>query len=701
MARRILFFLLAFVCVATFANPVSKEEAKSKAMEFLTNTSIRKAMPANGSMQLSDAVESTEYYVFNIGNDSGFLLMSASDLTQPILGYSENGSFDLSNMPLPMAEWLEELSAGIQAIERHEAKLTANNTNGPRKALGTKNAIPYLVPSKWNQGDPYNALCPEHESGICATGCVATAMAQVMYYWRWPQEACTNIPAYTWNYNGKGTVLPEMESTTFNWDAMTDTYDSSSSPSSKSEVAKLMRYVGQALQMGYGPASGAGVGMPPFALAKYFDYDPGCHHVGHDVYNYLDWENLIYSEIAAGRPILMNAHCAGDNGGGHEFVVDGYDGNGYYHINWGWGGMNDGYFLLTVMNPDEQGIGGSDSADGYSMGQGIVVGVQPNRGEPFVEDYHVTISDVSVTRTELTRSNKSRKFIATISYRFGNGMKDTYEFEHGFALYDAEGCLVSEPSSKESITMGTGTTTRNAGCQFGGNIDDGTYYLKGCSRIKGTEEWIPDDGSNEYVITAIVHDELNCTLSVGKKRDLSVTEFNLIGSGSVGAKQKVEVKIQNNGFDYYGDLYLLEDGMWKSGNCVYLPSGKTTTVYFNYTPEKSGNHRLTISTSTSTGNSIYTENRTISEESKSTLSYTTSILSNWEPSGGSNVVYGNQFRIKVTIKNAGPDAYNDYIEVSPWEVSGGYYWKRASYKQDVSIEPKSTQILEFTIPDLN
>lgn len=703
------FLLALFVLVANvaMANPVSKSTAKGLAAQFLTSSRLHKAKGLAENVKLTDAYEASGYYVFNVGEKNGYMILSASDKTQPVLGYSDSGEFDLNAMPLPMQEWLAELTTAINGIEGGTLKLVAplQSPEGPQRVKSvTKTAIPYLVTCKWNQGGPYNDLCPDHSGGRCATGCVATAMAQVMYYWKCPQQECNAIPDYRWNHDGTSTLLKGYEPYRFNWEAMTDTYSDASTSASKKAVAELMRYVGQAVQMGYGPASGAGIGMIAPALINYFGYDESAHHVGHDEFTYQEWEDLIYSEIAAGRPILMNAHCAGDNGGGHEFVIDGFDGNGYYHVNWGWGGMDDGYFLLTVMSPDNQGIGGSDSSDGYSMGQGIVIGIQPSSGESQEKEPEVVrknIGNLKINKTSLTRTRKGGAFSVTITFSMGTSLQQEYDFDNTFTLYDAAGNIVKESCGAEykvHLSPGTWWPERTLVATFGQNCDPGTYYLKGRSRQSGTTEWNLDRYGDKYYIRAEITDDYHCDVYVCPETKLNVQELKVIGTQSVGSEQKVETVITNEGDDFYGDLYLLEDGVWKSGNCVFLPGGKTNSVFFKYKPETVKEHALAVSRTDNSSGIIWSTKFTPAESTRARLTYSAKILSEGDTNGN---IYGNKLRLELTVRNSGADPYNSFIEVSPWEVSGGMYWKRASYKQNIYVPERGTTVVIFEIPDLN
>ena len=274
-------FLLASARV--WAGPITKETAMANARDFIGGTlksNVRKAPGINRQASLKTVMEDKDYYVFNVGDNEGFVIASGSDKTQPILGYSDTGRIDPANMPDPLKAWFNELPTAIQSQETgigQRRSLAPDRRRAPK--VKTKNAIPVLVSSRWNQGDPYNLLTPEcigddgNMQSHSATGCVATAMAQVMYYWKWPQEACKTIPSYSSDWNMQRT-LPELEPKAFDWDNMIDVYTSAATNAQKNAVAELMLYVGHSIKMGYGPASGAWSGNCAIALRNYYDYDP-------------------------------------------------------------------------------------------------------------------------------------------------------------------------------------------------------------------------------------------------------------------------------------------------------------------------------------------------------------------------------------------------------------------------------------------
>lgn len=273
-----------------------------------------------------------------------------------------------------------------------------------------------------------------------------------MYYWKWPQEECKTIPSYTYNWSGNNRTTDELPPIKFNWDAMTDEYNSKSSQESKMAVAELMLYAGHGMKSGYAGATGATSGNALSALQNYFGYSKDAYNTNHLRYTFQEWEDLFYNEIAAGRPILMGADNY-ERTGGHEFVCDGYDSkNGLYHINWGWGGWDDGYFVLTVMAPDNQGIGGSTDANGYSMGQNICVNLRPAYDGVDEENVIASISLINAGQSKL-RKDAQNTFSLNFSYTLRTILLHQYDIEHAFRLLSENGDIVTDQLSQETKTM--------------------------------------------------------------------------------------------------------------------------------------------------------------------------------------------------------------------------------------------------------
>lgn len=605
--------LMAAGCSMVFADAISEEQALANAGKFIEQNSSQSTMRriAGKKPMLKKAMQSRGYYAFNVGGDQGYIITSGSDLTQPVLGYSDQGALDPANMPEALKAWLESLDAAVEGIEagvQQEKTLTANSV----ARVADKKAIEPLVKSRWNQGDPYNLMTPSYidkNSGKfnehSATGCVATATSQIMYYWKWPQEACATIPSYTYNWSGNNKTTNELPSVVFNWDAMTDTYNSSSSQESKEAVAQLMLYAGHGMKSGYAGATGATSGNALNALKDYFGYTQKAYNIGHLNYTFQEWEDLLYNELAAGRPILMGADNY-ERTGGHEFVCDGYDGNGLYHMNWGWGGYQDGYFVLTVMAPDSQGIGGSSDANGYSMGQNVCINLRPEYDTPDEETVRASISAISSGLSKLTKDSEG-VFSLNFSYTIRTILLHAYNVEHALRVVASDGTVVADELSLSSRKMEPKSRYNLSASLKLTDLADGTYVVRGISREAGSDEWIYDDNSDRnYVEIVVKGDEMYVTVKPGQGTKLVVNSLRLEGASVPGNWQKVIYNITNIGRDFYGETYMFVDGKRSSGNTISIPSGETVDVYYKFKPSNEpGAHNFLLSHST-TINDAYT-----------------------------------------------------------------------------------------------
>lgn len=365
----VLFFLIALVSTICPAQPVSRETARQAAKTFLDNNGASSAELAD----VSAAAGFDHLYVFT--TDKSFVLMAADSRVQPVLGYSLNGPFETEDMPDNKRAWIQEYSDGIQYAIEHQTRASAETSRHWRDLLdGDPNAgrattvVGPLIRTQWNQGSPYNLLCP---SGS-VTGCVATAMAQVMKYWNYPEHG---IGSHSYVHSTYGELSADFQNTTYDWANMSNTYGNSSTQAQKMAVATLMYHCGVSVNMNYSPnASGAGSAIVAEALKTYFNYSSEV--VYHDRSGYDDdvWIGMLKADLDLERPIW---YCGSGSGGGHAFVFDGYNSNDYFHVNWGWGGYCDEYYVITNLNPGPGGIG-SGSNGIYNDGQGAVIGIHPS-----------------------------------------------------------------------------------------------------------------------------------------------------------------------------------------------------------------------------------------------------------------------------------------------------------------------------------
>ncbi len=281
--------------------------------------------------------------------------MAADDRARPILGYADSGTFDYNSLPPALNEMLTIYAHQIERLG--EIKTKSDSTVRVKRAIRRTSSIMAdvtpLLSTTWDQGGPYNAYCPTQGDATALTGCVATAMAQIANYHEYPTGQVPSLEAYTSETNKINVTA--WSATTFDWDNMLDSYSGSYSSEQEAAVATLMRYCGQAAKMDYGFTSGAYNGDALYALKEKLGYNTYADFKSAASYSANGWENLIYKEVAEGRPVYYSA-LNGDIGcevSGHAFIIDGYKSEGnYFHVNWGWGGAADGYFNLFALDPN-------------------------------------------------------------------------------------------------------------------------------------------------------------------------------------------------------------------------------------------------------------------------------------------------------------------------------------------------------------
>lgn len=415
------------------AENITEEQARQQALDFLAShqsaTGSRRAPGTTPQTSLAGKVSGL--YVYNIADKGGFVIVSNDDRTRAILGYSDSGSIDIANMPANMRAWLQGYADEIAWLNTQKASSPA--TQSPNKAprlVGSHStaAIEPMVTTTWYQDAPYNNLCPTYSgSNRSATGCVATAMAQVMNYHQWPRAATTAIPGYTTESYGIN-LTAGLPATTFDWSNMRASYSGSYSDDEATAVATLMQYCGYSVKMDYGPESGSNTDLVAAALKAYFDYNATTtKFVSRSFYTAAKWTDLIYHELASGRPVVYGGMSSG---GGHEFVCDGYkyeSNTDFFHINWGWGGLSDNYFVLSALDPDQQGIGGSTSDDGFHYGQDAVIGIQPSTSSGTTAN--VTPNVINLTLNSMTAASNPAyiNVPVNITLNITNNSTDDYD----------------------------------------------------------------------------------------------------------------------------------------------------------------------------------------------------------------------------------------------------------------------------------
>lgn len=387
--------LLLMMSLASFAGPRSFQQAKEIALRQAAQLGISmdeaSSAKAKSKRVKSVSGEVPAYYVFPNGEGKGFTVVSGDDRLPEVVGYSDKGTYDEENLPSNYVGFMKAYEEMVGQLDNGDSRASASIAEA--KALrGSGYQQPTVAPLlgsiQWNQMTPYNNMCPMYNStDRSVTGCVATAMAQVMMYYQYPNSLQADIPEYVSRTNHLS--IPQInKGESYDWDNMLPQYASyeplNYTDAQAAAVAKLLYHCGVACEMDYGPSSGANV--TPAILSTYFGYDSDLmQDLNRDVFTLAEWSQIMDKELTAKRPILYSGQSSD---GGHEFVCDGTDGNGLYHINWGWGGYQDGYFDVTILNPDKGGAGSGSAPDGYNQYCSMIIGITPDNGkvdEPLVD----------------------------------------------------------------------------------------------------------------------------------------------------------------------------------------------------------------------------------------------------------------------------------------------------------------------------
>lgn len=385
MKKLLLSGACAALALGAMAESLTPQQALSRVYSDGAGMGLRYAPAASARLvdtAILDGINT--YYVFSGSNQT--MIVSADDVAMPLLGSFDAEVTDMTAIPDNMKWWLSEYSRRIAwAVEQQEKQPNRIKAlvNTPDLRTATYQNVSPMLKTTWDQDAPYWNMCPRISGRYTYTGCVATAMAQVMNYFKWPQGAGSGSATIT--CNGQ-TYSMDFSQTTFDWANMLDSYSGNSTTTQKNAVALLMKACGYSVDMDYGTdASGAVSSYLVHALIDNFGYDKGINYDHRDFYSYDQWVDKIYAEMAAGRPVLYGG--SGDSGG-HQFVFDGFRASDKaFHINWGWSGAYDGYFLVDALDPEGQGIGGN-GGEGFNSGQDAVIGIQkPVSGSVAAEPY--------------------------------------------------------------------------------------------------------------------------------------------------------------------------------------------------------------------------------------------------------------------------------------------------------------------------
>ncbi len=660
----------------TIANSFKQKTQGTIKRMYSTSSLLKLAYTCTDNIATRSSELNAYYYVFNVGDNSGFIIVSGDDKAKEILGYSDSGSFDINTIPSNCAAWLsfyqKELKALMKQPETNVISSQSLNARGTTSYAST--ISPLLGGIKWDQGTPYNNMCPiitDSTSERAVTGCIATAMAQVMKYHRWPVHG-TGSNSYT-PKDFSSSLSVDFSQATYDWDNMTDTYNSLSNQIQKNAVATIMYHAGVASFMNYGKSSGSSYYKMASALKNNFGYDINMQCYQRDYYSESEWVNLIKAELNSQRPVLYRGATEDV---GHEFVCDGYDSNNLFHINWGWSGSYDGYFELSALTPSSMGI------YGFNYGQAITLGVQKPTTTSTVHPFQLYL--YAKIKSSATTVNRSDSF--DISMEMYNMGLNKYSGNLGLALYNTNGLAgVIMKDTVADLNTNWGWSDLVLSSNIPSSIENGNYKLYPVSKGSEEAEWHTirgKIGTPNYFNVSVTSS--NVTISAPDVLPKLVLN-SITTTGNLYEKKtgRFNVSITNTGGEYNSTLLL----MLKSATndtitqkiCtipINIPTGETKSFYLTgditksagqyylYTMYDPENNNANTVNYASLGNPLNVEILTLPTESPiMTLDSKISLAD-------TTIVRNSNVELTAHIKNTG-GYFNNYLGAFVFPKAGG------------------------------
>lgn len=390
----------------------------------------------SGSALRSGTVDgAADYFVFNVSGNKGFVIVSGEDRALPVFGYSDEGAFDPDNLPDNLRYMLAYYQNQITWLERSGIEVTADiqaewshYLNGTNFRSTAQEVV--LETAEWDQGKPYNGMTPLISGEHALTGCVATAQAIIMRYHQYPVRAIGGVSSY----DGVSTTYDD-----YDWANMPLTYPRDGYGDARDNaVAKLMWHCGANVEMSYGlSASGASMKLPAKSYVEVFGYSPAIRYLKKETYRWEEWKEMIRKELDAGYPLSYGGQSSG---GGHAFVCDGYDAQGFFHINWGWGGYSNGFFALSVLDSNY-------GNDGYSDSQEMILNIRPSQTGDKKYVYKPVVTDISYSSSLPLTGNVGM----SIGLRYT--AFDNLDYYVGLAVVDVSGRIIQQPTDPKSMNF--------------------------------------------------------------------------------------------------------------------------------------------------------------------------------------------------------------------------------------------------------
>jgi hypothetical protein len=430
-------FMLTFFLffLYSFSETITIDQALLQAKAFYQKERILRASNQSGIPELSLSYvcmdesnqSSALFYVFSNTHPAGFIFIAGDDRAKPVLGYSDdNGKFDPENLPDNFKNWMNYIQMEMQGLKENKSSSRKNLPVQTRSQSFAPFVSPLLGEFSWGQGEPYNDLCPMDGNLRSQTGCVATAMAQIMWYHQWPDRGQGE---HSYISRSRGFHLSsDFSQSEYNWSLMYEQNTSKITEVARHAVAQLMYDCGVSLNMDYtGLSSGSYSELVPYALNKYFNYDNNMQAYYRRYFSCSEWENLLKEELNNRRPVYFSGTNMNT---GHAYICDGYDSENLFHINWGWEGNNNGYFAICVYNSD--GEGAACRTIDYHVSQMIITGIQaPSANSKASYNIYLEQRDFTTFASTIQRNEQFNIVASSLS----NQGLNTFDGQVGIGLF--------------------------------------------------------------------------------------------------------------------------------------------------------------------------------------------------------------------------------------------------------------------------
>ena len=338
MKRLLIFGLFFCLYSSLLGQKVDEEEARTFAEKWI------KIKDPSGTISVSKEEKSGDnkniqcYYIFRF-QPKGYLIISGNKSMNPVLGYSLNDNIDMDLLPPPLKSFLEEYKNRFLNLDEIKKPIHPGWDLIEHEVKSTPLGIQPLIKTNWNQGYPYNSMCP----GNAPAGCEAIAMAQLMNYYKYPKHGLKENSYFSSYYNTQ--LSADFKNTYYDWSSMTDV-----TTNINPAISRIIFHSGISVNMNYTDSlSSSSTSAVLNALINNFGYDINSKVVLFTSQDTIAWENLLMDELNKGRPVIYEGSTGLNSGKGHSFILDGYDNDTLFHINWGWGGSADGYYRLDEI----------------------------------------------------------------------------------------------------------------------------------------------------------------------------------------------------------------------------------------------------------------------------------------------------------------------------------------------------------------